>query len=55
MMDVPAISADSRRLDNVPIDTTLVSPAPPQDFRLEDVVCHRSLGGLLKHYERRVA
>jgi len=25
------------------------------DFRLENVVCRDSLGGLLKHYERRAA
>jgi putative transposase len=42
-------------LGNVPIDTTVSSPAPLHEFRLEYVVCHESLGGLLKHYERRAA
>ena len=42
-------------LGNAPIDIALPSPAPINDFRLEDVVCHESLGGLLKHYERRAA
>ena len=40
-------------LGNVPIDTPLPSAAPTEDFRLEDVVCHEALGGLLKHYEMR--
>lgn len=42
-------------LGNVPIETALPPPELPEDFRLEDVVCHESLGGLLKHYERRAA
>jgi putative transposase len=42
-------------LGNVPIDTPLPPAAPIEDFRFEDVVCHESLGGLLKHYERRAA
>ena len=42
-------------LGNVPIDTALPPPEPIDDFRLEDVVCHEALGGLLKHYERRAA
>jgi hypothetical protein len=29
--------------------------APIDDFSLESVVCHESLGGLLKHCERRAA
>jgi putative transposase len=33
-------------LGNVPIGTALPSPAPIHEFRLEDVVCHESLGGL---------
>jgi hypothetical protein len=33
----------------VPIDTPL--PPPIEDFRLEDVVCHEALGGLLKQSE----
>jgi putative transposase len=40
-------------LGDVPIDTALPPPAPIEDFRLEDVVCHEALGGLLKHYELR--
>jgi putative transposase len=42
-------------LGNVPIDSALPSPAPLHEFRPEDVVCRESLGGLLKHYERRAA
>lgn len=42
-------------LGNVPIDSALPSPAPLHEFRPEDVVCQESLGGLLKHYERRAA
>jgi putative transposase len=42
-------------LGNVPIDAALPSPAPIHEFRLEDVVCDESLGGLLKHYQRRAA
>jgi putative transposase len=42
-------------LGNVRIDTALPSPASIEDFRLEDVVCRESLGGLLRHYERRDA
>ena len=42
-------------LGNVPIDTALPPPAPLHEFRSEDIVCHESLGGLLKHYERRAA
>jgi putative transposase len=44
-------------LGNVLIDTVLPSRVPLHEFRLEDVVCHESLGGLLKHFdfERRAA
>jgi putative transposase len=42
-------------LGNVLIDTTLPPPAPLHEFRSEEIVCHESLGGLLKHYERRAA
>jgi putative transposase len=42
-------------LGNVPINTDLPPPAPIKDFRIEDVVCHESLGGLLKYYGRRAA
>jgi putative transposase len=42
-------------LGNMPIDTVLPSPASIHEFRLEDVICHESLGGLLKHFERRAA
>jgi transposase InsO family protein len=44
-----------QRIGNVIIDTTLPPPAPIDNFRLEDVVGCESLGGLLKHYERRAA
>ena len=42
-------------LGNVPIGTELPPEESVDDFRLEDVVCHESLGGLLKHYERKAA
>jgi hypothetical protein len=42
-------------LGNVPIDADLPPPGPINQFSLEDVVRHESLGVLLKHYERRVA
>jgi putative transposase len=42
-------------LGNMPINSALPPPAPLSQFRLEDVVCHESLGGLLRHYERRAA
>jgi putative transposase len=42
-------------LGNVPIDADIPPPAPINEFRLDEVVCHESLGGLLKHYERWAA
>jgi transposase InsO family protein len=42
-------------LGNVPIASDLPPPEPLETFRLDDVVCHESLGGLLKHDERRAA
>jgi putative transposase len=42
-------------LGNVPILADLPPPEPIEGFRLENVVCHESLGGLLRRYERRVA
>ena len=42
-------------LGNVPISASLPPPEPLEGFRLEAVVCHESLGGLLKHFERRAA
>ena len=42
-------------LGNVPIDTDLPPPALIESFSLDDIICHESLGGLLKHYERRAA
>jgi hypothetical protein len=30
-------------------------PMPLDQFRLDDIVCHESLGGLLTNYERRAA
>jgi putative transposase len=44
-----------RGLGNAPIMCDLPSPAPIEDFNLNEVVCHESLGGLLKHFERRAA
>jgi hypothetical protein len=42
-------------LGNVPIGGELPSDESADDFRMENVVCHERLGGLLKHYERRAA
>ncbi len=42
-------------LGNVPIEMDSPSPTPLHELRLEDVVCYESLGGLLKHCERRAA
>ena len=42
-------------LGNVLIAIDLPPPEPLDAFRLDDVVCHESLGGLLKHFERRAA
>ena len=42
-------------LGNVPIMGDLPTPLPVDQFRLDDVICHESHGGLLKHYERRAA
>jgi len=42
-------------LGNVLINIDLPPPTPIEDFRLEDVVCLESLGGLLRHYVRRAA
>jgi hypothetical protein len=36
----------------VPILSKLPPAEPLEAFRLDDVVCHESLGGLLRHYER---
>lgn len=48
-------SIKSAGLGNVPIDTNLPPPEPIDQFNLENLVCHESLGGLLRHYERRAA
>jgi hypothetical protein len=42
-------------LGNVPIGSDQPPPDASEDFRLDDIVCHASFGGLLKHYERRAA
>jgi transposase InsO family protein len=43
-------------LGNVPIGIPLPQSHRSVDhFRPEDIVCHESLGGLLKHYERMAA
>jgi len=43
-------------LGNVPIgDAGLPMPEPINRFHLDEIVCHESLGGLLRHYERRAA
>jgi putative transposase len=42
-------------LGHVPIGCDLPPPETMREFCLDDVVCHESLGGLLKHFERRAA
>jgi len=42
-------------LGNVPIQADRPPPIPIEHFNLEDIICHESLGGLLKHFERRAA
>jgi putative transposase len=42
-------------IGNVPISGGLLPSEPPEEFQLDDVVCHEALGGLLKHYERQAA
>jgi putative transposase len=42
-------------IGNVPIDPVIPAPVPINEFHLEDIVCHESLGGLLRHYQRRAA
>ena len=42
-------------MGNVPISGELMPEISIDDFRIEDVVCHESLGRLLKHYERKAA
>jgi hypothetical protein len=39
--------------DNLPLDCT--APPPTATFVAEDIVCEERLGGLLKHFHRRVA
>jgi putative transposase len=40
-------------LGNVPIGGELPAEESVDDFRLESVICRDTLGGLLKHHERR--
>jgi transposase len=40
---------------NVPIEGGQPPSAVSEDVHLDDIVCHESLGGLLRHYERRAA
>jgi putative transposase len=42
-------------IGNVLITPPTPPPEASDDFQLTDIVCHESLGGLLKHYERRAA
>ena len=42
-------------LGNVLISSDLLPEISIDDFRRESVVCHETLGGLLKHYERKAA
>jgi prepilin-type N-terminal cleavage/methylation domain-containing protein len=44
-----------RGIGNVPIMDDVPPPMPLDQFRLDDIVCHESLGGLLEDYERRAA
>jgi hypothetical protein len=42
-------------LGNVPVLADLPPPEPLATFHCQDVVCHETLGGLQKHYERKAA
>jgi putative transposase len=42
-------------LGNVPIEGELPPEESADEFHRENFVCHESLAGLLKHYERRAA
>jgi putative transposase len=42
-------------LGNVPIGAPQVPIVDVERFNMEDIICHESLGGLLKHYERKAA
>jgi len=42
-------------LGNLLIEVPLPPPEPLESFRYEEIVCHESLGGLLRHYARRAA
>jgi putative transposase len=42
-------------LGNVPITGESPPDVSLDDFRRDKIVCHETLGGLLKHYERRAA
>jgi hypothetical protein len=42
-------------LGNVPISGGLPPEVSLDDFRKENIVYHETLGGLLRHYERRAA
>jgi hypothetical protein len=42
-------------LGNVPIHGVLAPEISIEDLSKVDFICHETLGGLLKHYERRAA
>lgn len=42
-------------LGNVPISGDSLPEISVDDFQMENIVCHETLGGLLKHYERKAA
>lgn len=44
-----------RALGNVPNHAVLAPEIPIDDFRKEDIICHKSLGGLLRHYVWKAA
>jgi hypothetical protein len=58
-VDSPGFLHHQRRLHqglgNVPIGGELPAEESVDDFRVKNVVCRESLGGLLKHYERKAA
>ncbi len=41
--------------DNVPISGEQAPEISIDDFRKENIACHETLGGPLKHYERKAA
>ena len=50
-----ALLVGQQGLGNVLISGELVPEVSLDEFRTENFVCHKMLGGLFKHYERKAA